>query len=81
MENETTYTIVTTDAQEARRLVKSLDMALAIWEIQTNLHKRCENLIEQHRERNNMYDVIDFVFEQIADVLAEYHVNADDLVS
>jgi hypothetical protein len=80
MENETTYTIVTTDAQEARRLVKSLDMALAIWEIQTNLRKRCENRIA-HTQRENPYDILDIVLEQIADVLADHHINAEDLVS
>jgi len=80
MENETTYTITTTDAQEARRLVKSLDMALAIWEIQTNLHKRCVILIEQLEQRHP-YDVLDLVFEQITDVLADRHINADELVS
>jgi hypothetical protein len=78
MENETTYTITTTDAQEARRLVKSLDMALAIWEIQTNLRKRCENMVDHFK---NPYDVVDLVFEQITDVLADRHINADDLVS
>jgi hypothetical protein len=40
-------TISTKDPKEAQRILSSLDMALAIWEIQFNLMKRLEHFADR----------------------------------
>ena len=34
------------DRMEHLRAIKSLDMALTLWDIQFNLRRRCDNIIE-----------------------------------
>lgn len=56
------------DRQSHFRCVKSLDMALALFQIQVNLRKKCEN------------SNVD-VYEEISNILEEYNINIDELVS
>ncbi len=55
------------EKKEHYRCVKSLDMALALFEIQMNLRKRSgEN--------------VDSIFEEIYKIINEYNINIEELV-
>ena len=70
------YTIQTHDDYEARRLLKSTDMAMALWDIQFNLRKRLERQIEGI----GADEFLDTIFEEINEILEEHDINADNLV-
>lgn len=65
-------TFETDDPKEILRLSKSLDMALALFEIQNNVW----------RQFKNGEDKIDFqeYREAVNEVLEEYNINIDDLI-
>ncbi len=75
------------DSEEHLRAVLSTDLALALWEITYNLHKRAEGEFEQRVADSNpnkpyhFYDVIDFYKEQIHDILRDNGLDLDKLVS
>jgi hypothetical protein len=70
-------TITSTDSNETMRIINSLNMACAIFEIQINLKKRllhkCEHFIFDSNE-----DVIEWVFEHINEELQG--INIEDLI-
>lgn len=61
------------------RAVKSLDMALAIWEIVYNTKKTIESQIDS----NNLspYDVLDTVYDKIWEQLNQHDINLDNLIN
>lgn len=67
--------------REHLRCVKSLDMALALWEIATNAKKNCYRTAEA-REMKGEKDVdqIDLVFQKIYEILEENSIDVDDLL-
>jgi hypothetical protein len=70
------YTFQTNDDYEARRILKADDMAIALWDIQFNLRKRCEHQIEGI----GADEFLDKIFEELNDILEENDINADKLV-
>ena len=62
------------------RAIKSLDMALALWEIQHNLKKQCENLIDSMDSDTDGYDGLDIVLDAIRDILDNHDINTENLV-
>jgi len=70
------YTIVTHDDVEALRILKSLDMASALWDIQHNLRKRCE----WATEGMNSEDTFDKIFDELNDILIEHDIDTDNLI-
>lgn len=62
-------TVTTHEPKEAQRILSSLDMALALWEIRFNLMKRLENFIDRDEEvssgdlliklREELFDIMD----------------------
>ena len=67
--------------REHLRCVKSLDMALALWEIATNARKSCYRIAEA-KEINGEEegDQIDLVFKKIYEILEEHSIDVDDLL-
>lgn len=62
------------------RAIKSLDMALVLWEMAYNAKKS----IKYQIEGNNIecpYEAVDKVFEKIWEELNERGINLDDLVN
>jgi hypothetical protein len=57
---------------EHNRCIKSLDMALALFQIQVNLKKRCIN--------NGETD-INTIFKTINDIIEDYDLNTSALIS
>jgi len=61
------------------RAVKSLDMALVLWELFYNTKKGILNKIEF----NNLdaYDAVEEVFQKLRDEMDEHGINLDELVN
>ena len=66
------------DAMAHMRAVKSLDMALALWDITHNTKKRIEWSLES--KELNKYEVLDLVYERIYEILEEHNIKMDDLI-
>ena len=67
------------DALAHLRAVKSLDLALAIWDIVHNTKKSLEWSLES-KEDISRYDVIDLVYEKIFAILQEHSIDIDELI-
>ena len=66
------------DAMAHMRAVKSLDMALALWDITHNTKKSIEWSLES--KELNKYEVLDLVYERIYEILDEHNIKLDDLI-
>ena len=66
------------DAMAHMRAVKSLDMALALWDITHNTKKSIEWSLES--KELNKYEVLDLVYERIYEILEEHNIKMDDLI-
>jgi hypothetical protein len=60
------------------RAVKSLDMAMAIWDITHNTKKSLEWSMEG--KDMDKYDALEMVFDKIYEILNEHNINADELI-
>ena len=67
------------DRMAHMRAVKSLDMAMALWDIARNSKKSLEWSIDG--KDMNKYEVIDMVYEKIWDILEEHNIRLDDLLN
>ena len=56
------------------RCVKSLDMALALWEIGTNLKKYSERIAEAQEADSDIHDGIYIVTQRIYEILEENNI-------
>ena len=68
----------TDDAMAHMRAVKSLDMALVLWEITHNTKKSLEWSMEG--KEMDKYDALELVFEKIHEILDEHNIKLDDLI-
>jgi hypothetical protein len=60
------------------RAVKSLDLAMALWDITHNTKKRLEWSLEG--KEIDKYDTLELVFEKIYEILEEHKINTDELI-
>lgn len=68
------------DNMAHKRCVKSLDMALALWEIQTNLRKRCENMVE-HSKEESKFEALEIIFQELREIFDDNNINTDELIN
>jgi hypothetical protein len=54
-------------------------MALALWQISSNLKKECYWAIENN-PKEDPTEYVDLIFEKIYGILEEHSINIDDLV-
>ena len=66
------------DAYAHKRAVKSLDLALALWEITHNTKKGLEWSMEG--KEIDKYDALELVFEKIHEIISEHNIDLDDLI-
>ncbi len=66
------------DSMAHKRAVKSLDMALALWEITHNTKKSLEWKMEG--KEIDKYEALDMVYEKIYEILDEHNIKLDDLI-
>jgi hypothetical protein len=60
------------------RAIKSLDMALVLWEMAYNTKKKIQSQAEN--EKLDSYDAIEKVFEKLWEELNEHGINLDQLI-
>ena len=61
------------------RHLKSLDMALVLWELNYNIKKRVENKLATLTKADR-YKGLDLFYEEFYDLLQEHGINIDKLV-
>ena len=66
------------DKYAHKRAVKSLDLALALWEITHNTKKSLVWSMEG--KEIDKYDAIEIVFEKIFEIISEHNIDLDDLI-
>ena len=68
----------TEDIKAHLRAVKSLDMAIALWEITHNTKKALEWSMEG--KEMDKYDALELVYEKIYEILNEHNIKIEDLM-
>ena len=69
------------DNQDFKRAVKSLDMSMALWDI-LNLKKKLESRFEdQDNTNNDVFDGLDALAEGIGEILDQYGIVVDELLT
>ena len=66
------------DAYAHKRAVKSLDLALALWEITHNTKKGLEWSMEG--KEIDKYEALELVYEKIYEILEEHNIKLDDII-
>jgi hypothetical protein len=61
------------------RAVKSLDLALSLWQIVYNTRKGIEHELE-FKDMTN-YELLDKVYGEMRDILDRYNINIDELIN
>jgi len=61
------------------RAVKSLDMAMALWEIVHNTKKGLEWSMED--KEIDKYDALELVYKKIHEILDDHNINTDELIN
>ena len=67
------------DMMAHMRAVKSLDLALVLWEITYNTKKGIQNEIEF--KKIDAYEAVDMIFSKLHQELSEHGINLDELVN
>jgi hypothetical protein len=67
------------DIMAHKRAVKSLDMAMALWNITHNTKKSLEWSMEG--KEMDKYDALEMVYEKIYEILDEHNIKIDDLIN
>lgn len=71
------------DTMAHMRAVKSLDMALALWEITHNTKKGIAYTLEGKDLKGQSvsnYEVLNMVYEKIYEILDEHNIKMDELI-
>ena len=68
----------TDDAMAHMRAIKSLDMALALWELLNNSKRTLERVM--HEKEMDKYEALDMVYERIYELMDEHNIKLDDLI-
>ena len=66
------------DVMAHKRAVKSLDMAMALWDIVHNTKKGLEWSMEG--KEIDKYDALELVFEKIHEILNDHNIRTDELI-
>jgi len=66
------------DSMAHMRAIKSLDMALVLWELLNNSKRTLERAM--HEKEMNKYEALDMVYERIYELIDEHNIKIDDLI-
>jgi hypothetical protein len=67
------------DIMAHKRATKSLDMAMALWDITHNTKKSLEWSMEG--KEMDKYDALEMVFDKLHEILNEHNIRLDDLIN
>ena len=62
------------------RCVKSIDMALLLFDLRINFRKNCESILENLDDSKDMFDGANIVFEKIDELFEEHKIDIDELI-
>lgn len=62
------------------RCVKATNMAIALFEIEMNLKKRCEFALDAD-DNMNKYEALELIFEKLYDTIHESGINIEELIN
>lgn len=68
------------DRQEYLRCVRSLDMALVLWEFLRNSRKKIEHKLENSCKATDAFDGVEACFERFRELIEEHGIIVDDLI-
>lgn len=60
------------------RATKSLDMAMALWEMTYNVKKKMQSQVEN--ENLDAYDAVEKVFDKFWEIIKDHDINIDSLI-
>lgn len=66
-----------------KRANKALDMAMVLFEIQNNFKKKCMRELEAKEEfgiKMEAYDGVQFVIDNLFELLNEYNIDTDEII-
>lgn len=66
------------DEYAHKRAIKSLDMAMALWDITHNTKKGLEWVMEG--KEMDKYDALEMVYEKIIEIMNEHNINLDEIM-
>lgn len=66
------------DVMSHKRAVKSLDLALALWDITHNTKKSLEWSMEG--KEMDKYDALEMIYEKLHEIINEHNIDLDDLI-
>lgn len=68
------------DKKAHLRCVKSLDMAIVLFELQSNLKKRCEQICSGLEADSDIHDGVYVVFQEIGKLIEKYNIHINELI-
>jgi len=69
------------DSMDHLRCIKSIDMALVIWEFIYNGKKKIELQLQEEEHKYSGYEVLDMIFDHFTELLNDRNVIIDELIS
>ena len=68
------------DQMNHMRAIKSLDMALVLFEIEANLKRHCKNVCDCLEADSDKYDGMEVVLTRIREIFIENNINIEELI-
>jgi ribosome-associated translation inhibitor RaiA len=68
------------DAMEFKRVNKSLDLSLALWEIMYNTRKKIIVDLENEDNKNDKFEAVDIVFDKLWEILNKHNIDLEEIV-
>ena len=68
------------DAMDFKRVNKSLDMALTLWEIMYNTRKKILSELENEDNKDDKFEAVEKVFDKLWEILKEHNIDLDEIV-
>ena len=69
------------DQMALKRVMKSMDMACVLFEIQKNMYKRVKRKLNADYGSDAEYELLDNVWEQINEEFESHGIHIDELIS
>ena len=69
------------DQMALKRVMKSMDMASLLFEIQINMKKRIINTLDSYAATDAEYELLDNVWERINEEFESHGIHIDELIN
>ena len=69
------------DQMALKRVMKSMDMASLLFEIQKNMKKRVSHMLDAYPATDAEYELLDSVWERINEEFESHGIHIDELIN